>query len=303
MVSRATRRRTSIRVERELVRLAISRQGSEAGVVDAEVVAEAIARRPALSDEQGTMVRRLTREGDGLALVLGRAGAGKTYALDPARAAWEAAGYRVVGAALAARAAAELEAGAGIPSMTVARLLQELGTRRLLLDRRTVVVVDEAGMLGTRDTAALASATARAGAKLVLVGDDAQLPEIAAGGAFRGLAARLDPIRLEGNRRQREPWERQALLDLREGRPERTVAAYVLAGRVTVAETAEEARERLVTDWVDARRRGGDCLMIAARRRDARDLSRRAREALVAAGEVSGPALELPSGEFAAGDR
>jgi conjugative relaxase-like TrwC/TraI family protein len=292
-----------IRVERELVRLALSRQEAEAAVVDAEVVANAIARRPALSDEQRVMIERLTRGGDGLALVLGRAGAGKTYALDPARAAWEAGGYRVLGAALAARAAAELEAGAGIPSMTVARLLQELGTRRLPLDRRTVVVVDEAGMLGTRDTAALARATARAGAKLVLVGDDAQLPEIAAGGAFRGLAARLEPIRLEGNRRQREPWERQALLDLREGRPERTVAAYVLAGRVTVAETAEEARERLVGDWLDARRRGGDCLMIAARRRDARDLSRRAREALVAAGDVSGPALELPSGDFAVGDQ
>jgi Ti-type conjugative transfer relaxase TraA len=292
-----------IRVERELVRLALSGQGDEVGVVESEVVAEAIARRPALTDEQRAMVERLTKDGDGVALVLGRAGAGKTYALDPARAAWEAAGYRVLGAALAARAAAELEAGAGIPSMTVARLLQELGTRRLRLDRRTVVVVDEAGMLGTRDTAALAHATARAGAKLVLVGDDAQLPEIAAGGAFRGLAARLDPIRLEGNRRQREPWERQALLDLREGRPERTVAAYVLAGRVTVAETAEEARERLVADWIDARRRGGDCLMIAARRRDARDLSRRAREALVAAGEVVGPALEFPSGEFAVGDQ
>ena len=158
-------------------------------------------------------------------------------------------------------------------------------------------------MLGTRDTAALVRATARAGAKLVLVGDDAQLPEIAAGGAFRGLAARLEAIRLEGNRRQREPWERQALVDLREGRPERTVAAYVLAGRVTVAETAEQAREQLVTDWLDARRRGGDCLMIAARRRDARDLSRRAREALVAAGEVRGPALELPSGDFAVGDQ
>ena len=140
--------------------------------------------------------------------------------------------------------------------MTVARLLQELGTRRLVLDRRTVVVVDEAGMLGTRDTAALVRATGRAGAKLVLVGDDAQLPEIAAGGAFRGLAARLEAIRLEGNRRQREPWERQALLDLREGRPERTVAAYVLAGRVTIAETAEQARERLVADWA-GRHAGG----------------------------------------------
>ena len=160
----------------------------------------------------------------------------------------------------------------------------------MLLHHETILVIDEAGMLGTRDTAALVRATGRAERQLVLVGDDAQLlPRGSRQAAPPALAARLEAICLESNRGRRGTSERQALVDLRAGPPERGVAAYVLAGRVTVGRRRPRpsARAGLVTDWLDARRRGGDCLMIAARRRDARDLSRRAREALVAAGEVS----------------
>jgi ATP-dependent exoDNAse (exonuclease V) alpha subunit len=177
----------------------------------------------------------------------------------------------------------------------VASLLRALEDPAFL-DRRTVVVVDEAAMVGTRQLSRLAAETARVGAKLVLVGDDAQLPEIAAGGAFRGLSARLDAIQLEGNRRQQAEWERDALLDIREGRPERALRTSELAGRITVAETGERARELLVADWFAARAAGGDSVMVAARRRDAQDLSLRARELLVAAGEVSGPELSLATG-------
>jgi conjugative relaxase-like TrwC/TraI family protein len=100
-----------VRIERELLRQALGRRGAGAGVVAPEAVLDVIERRPTLSGEQGAMVQRLLTDGDGVALVVGRAGAGKTYALDPARAAWEAGGFQVVGAALAARAAAELRPG------------------------------------------------------------------------------------------------------------------------------------------------------------------------------------------------
>ena len=99
--------------ERELLDGAIARRGEGAGQVDERTVEAVLAGRPELSDEQAAMVRGLTESGDGLQVVLGWAGSGKTYALEPAREAWEAAGYEVIGAALAARAASELEAGRG----------------------------------------------------------------------------------------------------------------------------------------------------------------------------------------------
>ena len=76
----------------------------------------ALRRRPTIADEQAEMVRRLVLDGDGVAVVIGQAGTGKTFALAAAREAWEGSGYRVVGAALARRAAIELEDGAGIES-------------------------------------------------------------------------------------------------------------------------------------------------------------------------------------------
>src|SRR5579875_4051284 len=190
--------------------------GPPRAVCAAVHVDAAIAARASLSDEQQRMVRRLCGSGQPLEVVVGRAGTGKTYALDAARDAWGAAGVPVVGAALAARAAAALQAGTGIPSTTVDQLLSDAGRPgpNGALPAGGVLVVDEAGMVGTRKLAALLDAARRAKAKVVLVGDPRQLPEVEAGGAFAALAAR-DPIELSINRRQASAWERAALDELR----------------------------------------------------------------------------------------
>ena len=103
------------------------------------------------------MVSALAFSGAAVQVMVGRAGADKTYALDAARSAWQASGHHVVGAALAARAAAELQAGAGIPSTTLDRLLADLDQPGPLsgLAPNTVVVLDEAGLVGTRKLARL----------------------------------------------------------------------------------------------------------------------------------------------------
>lgn len=137
-------------------------------------------------------------------MIIGPAGTGKTFCLDAVRDAWEASGHRVVGAALAARAAAQLELGAGIPSQTADRLLVALAGGKQRLDARTVLVVDETGMLGTGRLAALIAEAEAANSKVVLVGDPKQLPEIDAGGLFASLAHRLGHAELSRNRRQRD---------------------------------------------------------------------------------------------------
>jgi hypothetical protein len=113
-----------------------------------------LAERGDLSSEQAAMVRSLCSSGNGVEVVIGVPGSGKTFALDAARRAWQLSGYRVYGAALAAEAAAQLEAGSGISSVTLDRLLYELAAPQHLsqhsLDPRSVVVVDEASMVDTR---------------------------------------------------------------------------------------------------------------------------------------------------------
>jgi ATP-dependent exoDNAse (exonuclease V) alpha subunit len=126
-----------------------------------------------------------------------------------------------------------------------------------------VLVVDEAGMLGTRKLARLLDHAQRAGAKVVLVGDDRQLAAIEAGGGFRALRLRLGASALRENRRQQQPWERQALEAMRDGDIDQAVAAYREHGRLVAAETPASSSRRssliggrpFSTPWRTRRRR------------------------------------------------
>jgi superfamily II DNA or RNA helicase len=104
------------------------------------------------------------------------------------------------------------------------------------------------------------------------------------------------------NRRQRHDWERRALDELRDGHPAAAVNAYAAAGGLVLAATADEARDRLVDDWWEARQHGCDGLMLAARRSDVDDLNDRARARLAAAGALIGPALTVGGREYRRGD-
>ncbi|MDX6720888.1 MAG: hypothetical protein QOJ63_3142 [Solirubrobacteraceae bacterium] len=245
-------------------------------------------------------MRRLCRHGDGVQVVVGPPGTGKTFALDAAREAWQASGFVVSGAAVARQAARGLWDVAGIESTSVAALLGEL--RRgpeWGLSPRSVLIVDEAGMLGTRELAALLTHAATARAKVVLVGDHHQLPEIDAGGTFRALVARTDPVRLTVNRRQREPHARE-MLDL--WRPSRAREAMTIAAEhgELVTSTSAELHSRIVGDYCAAVMGGEDAVMITLRRADARDLNRRARAWFDDAGRLGSDHVVLAGGEFAA---
>jgi conjugative relaxase-like TrwC/TraI family protein len=306
-------------VEARLVDRAVTGQHAGRAVVDTFTLDRVLADRPGLSAEQATMISRLVTSGASVDVVVGRAGTGKTYALDAARAAWQNCGHPVIGTALAARAAAELQAGAGIPATTIDRLLADLDRPGPLagLAPRTVVIVDEAGMVETRKLDRLLTHAGQAQAKVVLVGDPAQLPEIDAGGTLAHLAHQLPTVELVDNRRQTDPWERAALDQLRSGSVPAAVAAYHQAGRITLTPTAPDARRALVNDWwatyqhptptptgTDAQAGVGvgRSAMYALTRADVTDLNTRARAHLRAAGRLTGPDTTIAGREFAPGD-
>lgn len=200
------------------------------------------------------------------------------------------AGDRLLGAR--PLAASKQTISAGIQSTTIAGLLVDLeDPRHGGLAQGTVLVIDEAGMVDTRTLGRLLGHAEAAGAKVVLVGDDRQLPEIEAGGSFASLARRLDPIVLTENRRQREEWERRALSEQRAGRSAEAVAAYEEHGRVTVADSGTEAKVAMVAEWWASRERGEDALMWARTVRNVTDLNilARARMAELTSGSVPAP--------------
>ena len=293
-------------VEQALLAGAARRAGEMCASCSTREIAEAIASRPGLSDEQQRMVSTLCGPGPVVEVVVGRAGTGKTFALDAARQAWTDSGIPVVGSALAARTAAGLQAATGIPSTTVDQLLADLARPGPDggLPRRGVLIVDEAGLVGTRKLAVLLDGAERARTKVVLIGDPRQLPEVEAGGAFAALARR-DPIELTVNRRQTQPWEREALDQLRHGDVSRAVTVYRDRQRITLTDTADAARRQLVDDWWEARQvKGPDrVVMISLHQADVDDLNARARQLRQADRELTGPTLTTHSGrQFCPGD-
>jgi conjugative relaxase-like TrwC/TraI family protein len=170
-------------VEERLVAVAVGRTGEQAVVVGNEAVHAALAAHPSAGEDQQAMVRDVCQGGAGVALVVGRAGTGKTFTLGMARHAWQLDGYRPLATAPTGIATVSLEAEGFEEAATCDRLLADLDRGREQLDRRTVLVVDEAGMLGSRKLTRLLDHAEQAQAKVVLVGDDRQLAAIDAGGA------------------------------------------------------------------------------------------------------------------------
>jgi conjugative relaxase-like TrwC/TraI family protein len=294
-------------LERGLVSWAEAGRSAGVAVAPREQVEPVLAARrstgagPGLTDEQAAMVRAVCGSGRALEVVVGGPGSGKTFALDAARQAWEAAGYRVLGAALPAEAAAVLGTGARVQSSTLDSLLGQLD-RSGGLAPATVVLIDEAGMVDTRRLARLANHVRQAGAKLVLTGDDRQLPAIEAGGAFAYLARRVGATELVDNGRQVEAWERDALVDLRAGQVGQAAGAYERQGRMVVADRPEELLGVCVDRWWADRESGADAGLFAYSREATRILNALGRARMADAGRLSGPELvvgAVPSQDLA----
>jgi conjugative relaxase-like TrwC/TraI family protein len=253
-----------------------------------------------LGPDQAHAIRVVTSEGDRIAVMVGRAGTGKTHTLGTLRCVYEGAGWDVIGLAPSARAARELQDGAGIDSTTIARHLVE----QRIITATTVVVIDEAAMAGTRDVAAVIDQATIVGAKVVLVGDHHQLPEVSAGGAFR---AALDTLRdrvveLTINRRQKHEWEQAALDQLRNGDVPTAFAAYLEHGRVVIADEPDDLHALVLGDW-NATRTTGSTLLLAGTRAEARVLNRYARDILAANGELDiDRQIEIAGRHYAVGD-
>jgi hypothetical protein len=172
-----------------------------------------------------------------------------------------------------------------------------------LLSPRSVLLVDEAGMVGSAELAALIEAADAAQAKLVLVGDHQQLGEIEAGGLYRALAERGDPILLDEVIRHNHDVDREAARMIREGEGRAALELYRSEERVTVAPDAEARREAMVADWHRAYQEGQDALMVAKRNTEVGRLNATARELLKAEGQLGAQEIEVGEARFAAGDQ
>jgi len=235
-----------------------------------------------LSEEQREALHHILGDSQ-LSCVVGLAGSGKSTMLKTARDAWIKQGVTVHGAALAGKAAAGLQSASGIASRTLASLEASWKNGYEPVARGDVVIVDEAGMVGTRQTMRVATKLQSIGAKLVLIGDPDQLQPIEAGTPFRRLIDAHEAIRLSEIHRQRVDWQRKASRDLAEGNIHAAVERYAKHGAVSQNWSHATALASLVEDYAaDVELRGPETarLAFAHRRKDVYALNQAIRGAL-----------------------
>jgi conjugative relaxase-like TrwC/TraI family protein len=294
-------------IEREgLASAAVMATEGGHAVVDEITLARVLATRSTIKTDQRAMVGRLTGGGEQLVVVVGEAGTGKTFATVAAAEAWADSGVGLRVAAPTWRAANVLRSE-GLDATSVARLLAELdraeaGGRRVL-GQNSVLLVDEAGMVDSATLARLIDHAREADAKLVLVGDPAQLGEIEAGGLFASIVARTEPVVLDEVIRHEHDLDREGARRIREGKGAEAVEVYRSEGRVVISADPEARREEMVRDWSRSFSEGEDALMIAKRNAEVARLNALAREVMKAEGRLGEHEIRVGEARFAVGDR
>lgn len=278
--------REMVGVERTALTVAERLAKESAYRVDDKATAAALQHRP-LSDEQHAAFVHLTAPSR-LGVLEGLAGTGKSHLLGAAREAWEASGYEVRAAALAGKAAKGLQESSGIRAQTLHSLLSDLEKGRDALNSRTVLVIDEAGMIGSRQFARLLEATDHAQAKIVLVGDANQLQPIEAGQLFERVSKEVGSAQLTDIRRQRDAADRAMVQAFASGDTRAALNSLHERGRLHAVPDREQALRDLVRDWNGQRdpKHPSEDLMLGATRADTRALNRLARETLHERGEL-----------------
>lgn len=218
-----------------------------------KVIEHYIKRGGKLDEEQKLAVKYLT-SGPSIRLMTGRAGTGKTSTLKAAVEVWKTENKhrQIYGVAVAGAAMQRLVEGVGkenVKGLTMQQATFYLEKGWLKLDKQSVVILDEAGMAGTKDFAKLMKHVADAGARFIAVGDAKQLQPISAGGPFKYLEEVLQSCALTTIRRQKEFWARDAVSAMYEGRADDAIYKYIEAGRFSCSKTREEAMGKLIEQW------------------------------------------------------
>ncbi|MBR9789010.1 MAG: relaxase domain-containing protein [Vibrionaceae bacterium] len=282
-----------LEAERNLIKYARQLKESEGMQFSSDIVEFAVSKLResgiALSEEQQEAVWDICSPSR-ISVMQGAAGSGKTASLQAVRYAYESKKFKVIGASVAKLAANNLGVETGIQTFTIARLLADIEKGQIQVDDRTLVLIDEAGQVGSIDLSYLLENIVACGAKIVLVGEDKQLDAISHGGALRYLS-RPDVVgtsRIETIRRQRDEWARKAVMLLRNGNARASLLMSYRKGLVNIGNDSAMTRALLVESWKDYRLHNPakQAIVLALTWSDVQSISQELREILQHEGQV-----------------
>ncbi len=298
--------REMLQIEASLLETASRLHRSTAHAVSYQNVQEVTRDYETLRKEQAEAVREISVGGD-LVVITGLAGTGKTYMLSVARKVLERAGFHVLGTALAAKATRGLAEDSGIHSVHLHKLFHDIEHGKIILDKQTVLVVDEAGMVGTKQLAQVVESMEAAGGKVILVGDHRQLQAIDAGAPFRAIGETVGTTELTQIIRQRDKWARRVVKNFRDGKALKALTELQNRGQLFLGADREAALQQIITDWqrLALGKRGNleETLVYASTNLEVRELNARIQMAMRQTGQLGDFSLELNGQGFHLGDR
>lgn len=299
---------------------------SAAHVQPADVVEAAIVAKKGITAEQANAVRHACFDTKMVSIVEGSAGAGKSFTMEAVKSVYEQQGYTLHGLALSWTAAGVLSDEAKIEhTRAIEGFVLDLANQKIQLDSKSVILVDEAGLVGSRHMSAILAAAKEANAKVILTGDSLQLAPVEAGGAAEAIieeigSARIDEVRRQGSHVRSDPaqyatfqWQRDAVLEFAHGHADSALQAYEDRGLVHMADDHDTVLDAMLADWNYYRltEGAGRALLLANDNETVRALNSRVREVLRKEGIIGEDAVTIRTSDlkstatisFAVGDK
>ncbi|MBB5374536.1 AAA family ATPase [Acidocella aromatica] len=233
-----------VRAEEQAIIDVAERIGAVAGRPLGQGARACLDAAPLLPEQHAAAAR--VSDGRQLAIVIGRAGTGKSFTLGTARQAFEAEGYRVIGLAPTNAVVADLRKDGYGHAATLHRELGQLERGKTSWDAKTVVMVDEAAMIDNAIMVRLLRAAERSGTKLILAGDDRQFQSVSRGGMFTELVARHGAAELATVHRQTQAYQARASEEFARGEMLAALKAYDQRGQIVWCDSLAEARAQAV---------------------------------------------------------
>ncbi len=236
--------------------------------------------------------------GGGIAIVVGKAGTGKSYLMKAANDIWQQEGYRVLGISVAGIASESLEFESNIQSSTIASFKYRIEKKKLQLNDKDVIVLDEAAMVDAYELNTIVKLVREAGAKLILIGDHKQVQPIGPGAPFRALLEKIGFVELTEIKRQKLVEDRLATTLLSTGKTGEAIDIYAQKGQVNLSNTVGEAQAALIGKWgqdlvENIGARLTESIILAHRNEDVKALNLQARDYLVKSGFLTGKGTEV----------
>ncbi|SAL79878.1 exonuclease V subunit alpha [Caballeronia peredens] len=232
-----------------------------------------------------------TTQNGACALIQGPPGTGKSTVCKAIVDAYKEKGFELIATSISSAATQNLAKDTGITAQQTANtteLLMQLDAGKRVLTNKSVIVFDEAGMGGVETNSRLLDHIHKAGAKVIYVGDHHQVQPVEAGGVFQHLVNRFPTVTLEAINRHRLDAHKQMSKDLGAGKARKALREAYDRGEIIITDTAEQAKERLVMDYLADPLSQKDKKAIAGFNEDVDSVNLLVREALKNIGKLSG---------------